>query len=1343
MRRTLRWLGWIVAAAIGLPALLLVLLFAALNTAPGQREAAALINRLAGADVTLAGLHGRFPDRLRVERIALRDREGSYATLTDVALDWSAWRLLSGVAAINRLSAAEMSLARLPVASAGAATPSQSSSPSLPVRVDLAALRIDRLDLGAPVIGVAATVAVAGSAHLTSLEAGRAELTLTRLDSPGSYHLAGRLDAATIAADLAAQEPAQGFLARLAGLPGLGALTLRASLDGPWRGAATRVALSAGPLRLDAHGRLDLTGETADLDLTASAPAMAPRPDLSWASVAIDAHVAGRFAAPQGSGTVRIEGLRAAGAGIAHLAADLAGDAGHARVSATAEGLTVPGPKPDLLAGAPLALRAEADLAVADRPVRFTLDHKLLTLSGTATLAAAIQATAHLDLPDLAPFGAAFGQAVAGHAALDLTARTEGDTDSATIAGTIALTAGPAPLPALLGPAARIDLAASRRGPDVSLSRLAIDASKVSLTATGGLAGGKVLTLDWRAALPDLAVAAPTVQGSVAGQGHVTGPLDDFAAQAELSGEIATAGVPRGPLTLSLAARGLPDRPSGQVRAHGTLDGAPLALDATASRDADGALHVAIDRADWRSAHADGGFTLAANAALPVGKLSLAVKQLDDLSRLLGRRLRGSVAGSADLDAQGAARLKLEARDAGLPGTAAVATARLDATVRDPTGTPDVNATLDVGGLRAGALAADAKLTARGPQSALALRLQTSVQGLAGAALQADGAAMLDMPGQRVTLSALRADWRGETLRLLAPARVAFAPAVTVDRLRLGVRDAVLEVAGRLAPTLDLTASLRGLSADLADAFVAGLKAQGTLQADARLTGSPARPAGRLHIAARGLRVATAGTAGLPAADLTADATLTGTAADIDARLEAGRNRLALTGSAPIPGAGGAQAMRLRGTGAFDLATLNPLLTARGERVLGRLALDAVLTGTPAVPRATGSLTLTGGEVQDFALGAHLTRITGRIDADGDTIRIASLTGRAGKGTFAAGGSVGLGGAMPVALTLTARNAAPLASDRLTATMDADLTLRGEIEGQLAAGGTVKIDSAEIRIPDRLPGSIAVLDVRRPGQKPPPPPAPPPDIALDLTVTAPGQAFIRGRGLFAEVAGRIKVGGTVAKPVPVGVFRLRRGSFNLAGTSLTFTSGDVRFEGSGKLDPALHLVATSTNGNIIATLTVGGFASAPKITLSSTPPLPQDEVLAQLLFHQSAGSLSPVQLASAAAALAQVGGVGGGVLSPLDSLRQSLGLDRLTVGGGQAGAGATVEAGRYVAKGIYVGAKQAAQGTGTQASVQIDLMKGLKLETSVGTGGQTSVTGAAATQDPYGTSVGLTYQFQY
>jgi translocation and assembly module TamB len=91
-----------------------------------------------------------------------------------------------------------------------------------------------------------------------------------------------------------------------------------------------------------------------------------------------------------------------------------------------------------------------------------------------------------------------------------------------------------------------------------------------------------------------------------------------------------------------------------------------------------------------------------------------------------------------------------------------------------------------------------------------------------------------------------------------------------------------------------------------------------------------------------------------------------------------------------------------------------------------------------------------------------------------------------------------------------------------------------------------------------------------------------------------------------------------------------------------------------------------------------------------------------------------------------------------------LGLDRLAIGtptnqtAGPQGAGPgaaqsvpTLEAGRYVIPGVYLGAKQGTTGTNdTQAELQIDLGHGAKLDTTTGSG--------------YGAnSVGLSYQFQY
>jgi translocation and assembly module TamB len=272
---------------------------------------------------------------------------------------------------------------------------------------------------------------------------------------------------------------------------------------------------------------------------------------------------------------------------------------------------------------------------------------------------------------------------------------------------------------------------------------------------------------------------------------------------------------------------------------------------------------------------------------------------------------------------------------------------------------------------------------------------------------------------------------------------------------------------------------------------------------------------------------------------------------------------------------------------------------------------------------------------------------------------------------------------------------------------------------------------------------VVTIPVRVAGT-PPPPPAKPrkllADIALNLTVEAPQQIFVRGRGLNAELGGTIRISGTTNAMQTLGGLKLIRGSFNLVGNTLNFDSGDIDFNGASITDPALHLVATSIGSNMTATLTVSGTARDPKVTLTSVPPLPQDQILAQLLFHTNAGALSPFQLAGIAAALAEISGQGSALTNPLQGLQNALGLSQLGIGTGPNGQ-ATLQAGRYITRRIYVGAQQATGGAGAQATVQVDLAKGLKLNATAGSGETTSAIGS--TGESNGASVGVTYQFQY
>ncbi|HEY8289776.1 MAG TPA: translocation/assembly module TamB domain-containing protein, partial [Acetobacteraceae bacterium] len=1190
-------------------------------------------------------------------------------------------------------------------------------------------------DIGQPVAGQAVALAIDGSARLPSLTEGSAQVEAHRLDAQGTYKLDATIDPARIRATIKADEPPHGLIAGLAALPDLGAITIDATLDGPRTALGTKLAVSAGPLRATADGTVDLVHEAADLSLSAHAPAMAPRPDIAWQSVAVDARLHGSFTRPEATGTVRIAGLAAAGASIATLNADISGDSGQVRLHAQADGVRVPGPEPALLSGAPLVLDATARLDAPDRPLTFSVRHKLLSADGSARTAGEPSLQVAVTLPDLAPLAKAGGADVQGNARLNLNAASKADAATIALDGTIGVTGGMAPLPALIGDAGRIDLAATLHGQDVTLSKLAVSGKAFDASAHGTLAGG-IAALDWTVHLADLAAVQPTLGGTMDASGHVSGKTGDLALTADLRGDVQARGYQTGQVTAHVDAQGLPNAPSAKVTADGMLLDSPLALALQGDRR-DGAMHLTIDKATWKSAQAAGALTLAPNATIPTGKLQARMTRLADLEPLLGRKITGSASATLDSDAQ-AARLAVTAQGVAVPGTASIAKAALNATVTDPAGRPDVDGTLVVDGAAVGETGVSGRLSAKGPADALAVKLNATSPNAAGAAARLDAAGTLDAMGRTLALASMQASWKKETLRLLAPVKVGFANDITIDRLRLGLRSAEFDLSGRAGNTLDLTARLQNLPADIAAIAAPSLAADGTISAEARLTGTASQPEGTVQVTAKGVRLRSGPGQTLPPASLTATANLARTSARIDTKLIAGRSHLTLTGTAPLTATG---PLDLKAAGLLDLAMLDPVLTAEGRRVRGQVTLDAGITGTAARPRINGSARLAHGEAQDFAMGAHITDLSATVEADGDTIRLSRLTGRAGPGTIGASGTVGLAGDMPVSLTFTANNARPLTSDLLTALIDANLTLQGALKGDLAAGGTLHVRRADVRVPEHMPASVAVLKVRDAGApaSPPAPATPPMVIALNLILDAPSQVFVRGRGLDVELGGRVHIRGTTAKPQPDGGLNLRRGTLSVVGSTLTFTQGSIDFTGAGITDPSIHLVANSSTAAITATLTVSGSARDPKITLSSVPDMPQDEILAQLLFNTSTAKLSPFQLAEIGAALASLSGAAPGGGGPLDRLRNALGLDRLSVGSGSNGTPA-LEAGRYLARGVYLGAKQSASGGGTQATVQIDLAKGLKLETTAGTG-SSSATGSTGSADA--ASVGVTYQFEY
>jgi translocation and assembly module TamB len=711
--------------------------------------------------------------------------------------------------------------------------------------------------------------------------------------------------------------------------------------------------------------------------------------------------------------------------------------------------------------------------------------------------------------------------------------------------------------------------------------------------------------------------------------------------------------------------------------------------------------------------------TLPTAIAQSRGQLRAKIDNMSDLRDFIGRDIAGSLAGTVEARADGGrthAQLQFDARD-----------------------------------LAVGGFVGSASATGDGFVDALKLKVNLEVPDLGGTAASLSTEGILNLEASELTLTGAVAKYRGQDVRLLTPARFALANGVAVDVLKLGAQHAVFQLQGRASPTLDLRASLRQLEAPLVDVFVPGLLSAGVIEAEAHLQGSAASPTGQIEVTASGIQFANDASLDLPQLDARATAKLRGDTADIDARLSAGSaSQLTVAGRAPLS-IEGTRDLTIKGN--LDVGLLNSLLEGNGQHAGGELSIDAHLAGDRTTPQIDGTVKLTAGSFTDNRRGINVTNIGADIVGDHGVLQIKSMTASAPPGTLSVAGTIGaLQTGWPVDLRVTAKNAQPIASKMITTNFDADLRVSGTAQARLDVAGTVHLNRTVIGIASSLPPNVAVLDVRRRGKgTPPATSAKRLVVGLNVTLQAPREILLQGRNLDAELGGEVHITGTADEPLVSGGFDLQRGSFLLASSRLNFTPpGRVSFDGAGlknKIDPTLDFTAQTTAGDATSYLHITGYADAPKFEFSSSPPLPQDEIMARLLFGENTSQLSPLQIAQIGAALATISGVGGDSLNPLAKVQKSLWLDRLTVGAttgtsanGTENTGATIEAGRYVSKHVYVEARQTTMGT-SQLETDVDLSRHLKLQVRLGNG-SASAQGTTPENDP-GSSLGLSYQFEY
>jgi translocation and assembly module TamB len=288
--------------------------------------------------------------------------------------------------------------------------------------------------------------------------------------------------------------------------------------------------------------------------------------------------------------------------------------------------------------------------------------------------------------------------------------------------------------------------------------------------------------------------------------------------------------------------------------------------------------------------------------------------------------------------------------------------------------------------------------------------------------------------------------------------------------------------------------------------------------------------------------------------------------------------------------------------GKFPLAVLASL---RPEvRVAdGTLEITGRVGGSAAAPRLTGEATVHHGTLQTRDRPETLRDVEARIVLSPGGLRLVEATGSLGRGQIRASGDMTLQewqlGAYR--FNLVGRNVSIAPVEGLQTAWDLDLELVGQGaraqlrgEGRLLQGTVTGRFSLLSILLSKTPGRVAETSAAIPlrillklGD----------NLRVNMDV-----ARLRG-------GGTLSLEGTTAEPVLLGALESQEGRITFRNKRWTLVSGAIRFVDPRRIQPILDVTARTQINEYDVTLRLSGRPDELLVSLSSSPALPQDDLL--------------------------------------------------------------------------------------------------------------------------------------
>lgn len=389
----------------------------------------------------------------------------------------------------------------------------------------------------------------------------------------------------------------------------------------------------------------------------------------------------------------------------------------------------------------------------------------------------------------------------------------------------------------------------------------------------------------------------------------------------------------------------------------------------------------------------------------------------------------------------------------------------------------------------------------------------------------------------------------------------------------------------------------------------------------------------------------------------------------------------------------------------------------------GDADLHLGIEGTFNRPKVSGYAHLKNGFFESLETGAVLRSIEAKISGAGENIILEHFTAYdEAKGIINGKGKISLDHEQkfPFEMHLELNQATLLNIEFVKTTASGNVKLVGNKMGGLLSG-TLTSNKTQMTIPDQIPAltqSVEVIYINQPKNEPLPnsfqkkkatwP------LKLNLELQFPSKATLKAKDLNSEWNGNLFLKGTTDDPLLEGQLNVVKGDYLLNGKKFILKEGSATFAGDPMTESSLYVVGALDLGKIVAELILKGPIKNLTISLTSNPPLPQQEILSWILFGKGLSEISPYQGDQLTASLADLS-QDSNEPDLLTKFRNRTGIDRIDInrsGEGDSG-DVSFEVGKYITQGTYVSVSKNMGSETNEVNIETSIFRNFKLQAGV------------------------------